>query len=88
MTVRLLFPKKFVIAIIERTRQPSRRIRDRRDGSFELELLAAPNIELVRWILSWTPDVRVLAPRSLRVRANSHVNASATRSGAEIVSKR
>jgi len=23
--------------------------------------------ELVRWVLSWMPDVRVLAPKSLRV---------------------
>jgi len=41
---------------------------ERRNGSLELRLKTAGWKELVRWILSWQPDVKVLAPGSLRER--------------------
>ncbi len=66
--VRLLFSKAVSTAITERDWHPTQQILQRRDGKVELRLRAVPGIELVRWILSWTPDVRVLAPHALRDR--------------------
>jgi predicted DNA-binding transcriptional regulator YafY len=43
-------------------------MRDKRDGSVELTLETAGWKELVRWILSWQPDVKVLSPCCLRDR--------------------
>jgi predicted DNA-binding transcriptional regulator YafY len=42
----------------------------RSDGSFQVELTFETTgwKELVRWVLSWQPDVRVLAPKALRDR--------------------
>ncbi len=76
MNVRLLFSKTIATAISERIWHPTQRIRIRRDGSVELQMRAAPTIDLVRWILSWTPDVRVLAPRTLRARVGRHLRPS------------
>lgn len=74
MNVRLLFAKAVATAITERVWHPTQRIRKRRDGRVELQMRAAPTIELVRWILSWTPDVRVLAPRALQDRVGRHLH--------------
>ena len=38
------------------------------DGRVEMRLETTGHKELVRWILSWMPDVKVLAPLSLRDR--------------------
>ncbi len=62
--VRLLFSKPVAAAITERVWHPSQQILHRQDGKVELRLRAVPGIEPVRWILSWTPDVRVLGPGS------------------------
>lgn len=78
VNVRLLFSKTIATAITERVWHPTQRIWKRRDGSVELQMRAAPTIELVRWILSWTPDARVLAPRGLRGRISRHLSASNT----------
>ncbi len=40
----------------------------RRDGRVEMRLETTGRKELVRWILSWMPDVKVLTPKSLRDR--------------------
>jgi predicted DNA-binding transcriptional regulator YafY len=40
----------------------------RADGRVEMRLETSGRKELVRWILSWMPDVNVLAPKSLRDR--------------------
>jgi predicted DNA-binding transcriptional regulator YafY len=40
----------------------------RKAGRLELRLKTAGWKELVRWILSWQPDVQVLAPARLRDR--------------------
>ena len=42
--------------------------RPRRDGRVEMRLETTGRKELIRWVLSWMPDVRVPAPRSLRDR--------------------
>jgi len=47
---------------------PSQILRQHRDGSLEMRIETSGHKELVRWVLSWVPDVEVLAPRSLRER--------------------
>ena len=47
---------------------PSQILRQRRDGSLEMRIETSGHKELVRWVLSWVPDVEVLAPQSLRER--------------------
>ena len=37
-----------------------------REGRVEMRLETTGRKELVRWILSWMPEVKVLAPKSLR----------------------
>ncbi len=70
MRVRLLFSRHVAAYIRERIWHPSQRMRDKRDGSVELTLETAGWKELVRWILSWQPDVKVLSPRRLRDRVH------------------
>lgn len=66
--VRLLFEPKPAVYITERQWHSSQEFRTRPDGRVELRLETTGRKELVRWVLSWMPDVRVLAPRSLRDR--------------------
>ncbi len=68
MKVRLLFEPKLAVYISERQWHPSQVLKRCRDGRVELRLETTGRKELVRWVLSWMPDVRVLAPRSLRER--------------------
>ena len=46
----------------------SQELRQRRDGALEFHLQTSSRKELTRWILSWMPHVKVLAPRELRDR--------------------
>ena len=66
--VRLLFSSEVATYIRERIWHPSQEMLDRRDGSVEVRLETAGWKELVRWVLSWQPDCRVLSPRRLRER--------------------
>ena len=66
--VRLLFEPKLAVYITERQWHPSQEFRTRPDGCVEMRLETTGRKELVRWVLSWMPDVKVLAPRSLRDR--------------------
>ena len=45
---------------------PSQKLTRRRDGSIDLTFKVTGLLEVKRWILSWGPDVRVLAPAGLR----------------------
>ena len=47
---------------------PSQQLREEEDGSLEMRLVTSGRKELIRWILSWTPDVEVLAPEELKKR--------------------
>lgn len=67
-TVRLLFEPKLAVYITERQWHPSQEFRTRPDGRVEMRLETTGRKELVRWVLSWMPDVKVLAPKSLRDR--------------------
>ena len=66
--IRLLFSAKVATYIRERVWHPSQILRERCDGSLEMRLETSGHKELVRWVLSWMPDVEVLAPRSLHDR--------------------
>ena len=66
--VRLLFAKEVATYIRERVWHASQQLRERRDGRLELRLETSGRKELTRWILSWMPHVKVLAPRQLRER--------------------
>jgi len=66
--IRLLFEPKLAVYITERQWHPSQEFRTRPDGRIEMRLETTGRKELVRWVLSWMPDVKVLAPKSLRDR--------------------
>ena len=68
LKVRLLFEPKLAVYITERQWHPSQEFRARTEGRVEMRLETTGRKELVRWILSWMPDVKVLAPKSLRDR--------------------
>lgn len=68
MKVRLLFEPKLAVYISERQWHPTQVLKKRGDGRIELRMETTGRKELVRWVLSWMPDVRVLAPNSLRDR--------------------
>ncbi len=83
--VRLLFVREVATYIRERVWHPSQQMRERRDGAVELRLETSSRKELTRWILSWMPNVKVLAPRQLRDRVRQRMRqglaAGAMRSG-------
>ena len=72
--IRLLFSAHVATYIRERVWHPSQRLRERRDGSLEMRLETSGHKELLRWVLSWVPDVEVLAPRSLRDRVREKLH--------------
>jgi predicted DNA-binding transcriptional regulator YafY len=72
-SVRLLFGHEVATYIRERTWHPSQQLRERRDGTLELRLQTSSRKELTRWILSWMPHVKVLAPRQLRDRVRERM---------------
>jgi len=52
----------------EREWHPSQQLHELEDGGLEMRIETTGRKELIRWILSWTPDVEVLAPYELRTR--------------------
>lgn len=66
--VKLLFSKNVSGYIKERVWHLDQRIVEKRDGCIELNFETAGWKELVRWVLSWQPDVKVLLPKKLRKR--------------------
>jgi len=66
--VRLLFAAKIATYIEKRVWHPTQNMKQRRDGSLEMSFETTGWKELVRWILSWQPDVKVLSPKRLRDR--------------------
>ena len=48
-------------------------VRERRDGRLEVRLETSGRKELTRWILSWMPHVKVLAPRELKERVRQRL---------------
>jgi predicted DNA-binding transcriptional regulator YafY len=68
LKVALLFEPKLAVYITERDWHPTQQFRMRRDGRVEMRMETTGRKELIRWVLSWMPDVKVLAPKSLRDR--------------------
>jgi predicted DNA-binding transcriptional regulator YafY len=66
--VRLLFSRQVATYLKERTWHPSQQLRERRDGRLEMRLETTGHKELIRWLLSWMPEVKVLAPTVLQKR--------------------
>lgn len=79
MKVRLLFEPKLAVYISERQWHPSQVLKKRRDGRVELSMETTGRKELLRWVLSWMPDVRVLAPKTLRDRIATKLEAGLRR---------
>jgi hypothetical protein len=67
--------------ISERQWHPSQVLKKRRDGRVESSMETTGRKELVRWVLSWMPDVRVLAPKSLRDKIALKLEEGLQRSG-------
>lgn len=76
--VRLLFSAKVATYIRERIWHASQEIVERRDGRVELRLRTAGWKELVRWVLSWQPDCRVISPKRLRLRVEEKMREAAS----------
>ena len=68
INVRLLFEPKLAVYITERQWHPTQEFRLHTDGRVEMRLETTGRKELIRWVLSWIPDVKVLAPKSLHDR--------------------
>jgi predicted DNA-binding transcriptional regulator YafY len=66
--IRLLFEPKLAVYITERQWHPSQEFHMRRDGRVEMRFETTGRKQVVRWVLSWMPDVKVLSPKSLRDR--------------------
>ena len=68
MRVRLRFSPAVAAYIRERVWHATQKVVEKRDGGVELSFETAGWKELVRWVLSWQPDVTVLSPKRLRER--------------------
>jgi proteasome accessory factor B len=79
--VRLLFAPEVATYIRERMWHPSQNLRHRRNGALELRLQTSSRKELTRWILSWMPHVKVLAPRQLQDRVRQRLRQGFARCG-------
>ena len=73
--VRLRFAPGVATYIRERIWHPSQELVERPAGAVELRFETTGWKELVRFVLSWQPDVRVLAPRQLRDRVAEKMRA-------------
>ena len=79
--VRLLFAKEVATYIRERVWHTTQVFHEGRDGRLELRLETSGRKELIRWILSWMPHVKVLAPRQLRERVKERMCRGLGRAG-------
>lgn len=66
--VKLRFSAGVATYIAERQWHPTQKVIRKKDGSLELSMETRGWKELVRWILSWQPDVTVIEPKELRDR--------------------
>ena len=79
--MRLLFAKEVATYIRERVWHTTQVFHEGRDGRLELRLETSGRKELIRWILSWMPHVKVLAPRQLRERVKERMCRGLGRAG-------
>ncbi len=78
--VRLRFRKAAAPYIRERRWHPSQRVEDGPDGSAILHMQVGRSYELLSWILSFGPDVRVESPEDLALQVQ-HLHTQAARGG-------
>jgi hypothetical protein len=78
---RVLFAKEVATYIRERVWHSSQQLRERRDGRLEMRLKTSGRKELTRWILSWMPNVKVLASRQLRERVKQRMTEGLANAG-------
>ena len=71
----MLFEPKLAVYITERQWHPSQEFHMRRDGRVEMRFETTGRKQVVRWVLSWMPDVKVLAPKSLHDRVSEKLEA-------------
>jgi predicted DNA-binding transcriptional regulator YafY len=69
-TVRLRFTPKVAAFIAERVWHPSQTVNQLPSGGVELALKTSAWKPLVRFVLSWLPDVEVISPATLRERVH------------------
>jgi len=60
LRVRLLFEPKLAVYIMEREWHPLQKFTQLPDGQVEMQMETTGRQELIRWVLSWMPHVRVL----------------------------
>ena len=68
--VRLLVEPKLAVYITEHQWHPSQAFHMRRDGRMLMRFETTGRKQVIRWVLSWMPDVKVLVPKSLRDRVS------------------
>ena len=66
--VHLRFSPSISTYVAERIWHPTQVMKKRKNGSVDMRFTTRGWKELVRWILSWQPDVVVVAPQELRER--------------------
>jgi predicted DNA-binding transcriptional regulator YafY len=65
LRVRVRASRAIAAYMAERMWHPSQRVTRRRDGSVDIAFTTRGRKEVVRWVLSWQPDLKVLSPASL-----------------------
>lgn len=77
VTVRLRFTAAVREWVLEREWHPAQKVKSRKTGEVELSFPAKGLFEVQRWVLSWGPQVRVLAPKALADAVRDEVRAMA-----------
>jgi predicted DNA-binding transcriptional regulator YafY len=81
--VRLRFSPTVASRVRESHWHPSQQLSSRPDGGLEMTLRVAGTLEITPWILSWGPEVVVLAPADLRATVAGMAHSLAERYDAE-----
>lgn len=72
--IKLVFSKEIAPFILEYERGRAEHISKNEDGTITFTRNAAVTDDLVRWVLSYTGDVEVLAPASLKEKVDEKIN--------------
>jgi proteasome accessory factor B len=77
--VQLRFAQAVASRVAETTWHPTQVVEWESDGALTWRATVSGTIEIRRWILSWGPDVEVLAPADLRAEVAELVAATSAR---------
>lgn len=83
LDIHLRFAPKVAAYIEGRVWHPTQEIRRRKDGFLDFKIRAVGWQELVRFVLSWQPDVKVIRPVSLRERIREKLQEAYTIASAD-----